>query len=113
MNRFPRLFSTLKLGPYVLKNRIESAPMGVHGTPEGYITPEGTAYYELRARGGAAIVMGYEDYQELMPVLEDVRDMPESEGKLPHPLREYLAEQRQSGAWVPGSAVVEGSEITG
>jgi len=30
--------------------------MGVHGTPEGYITPEGTAYYELRAKGGAAIV---------------------------------------------------------
>ena len=56
MNRFPRLFSTMRLGPYVLKNRIESAPMGVRGTPEGYITPEGTAYYELRARGGAAIV---------------------------------------------------------
>ncbi len=30
--------------------------MGVHGTPEGYITPEGTAYYELRAKGGVAIV---------------------------------------------------------
>lgn len=56
MNHFPKLFSTLKLGPYTLKNRIESAPMGVHGTPEGYITPEGTAYYELRAKGGAAIV---------------------------------------------------------
>ncbi|UCD44522.1 MAG: FAD-dependent oxidoreductase [Candidatus Bathyarchaeota archaeon] len=56
MDRFPRLFSPMRLGPYVLKNRIESAPMGVHGTPEGYITPEGTAYYELRAKGGAAIV---------------------------------------------------------
>jgi 2,4-dienoyl-CoA reductase-like NADH-dependent reductase (Old Yellow Enzyme family)/thioredoxin reductase len=56
MNRFPKLFSTIKVGPYVLKNRIESAPMGVRGTPEGYITPEGTAYYELRAKGGAAIV---------------------------------------------------------
>ena len=56
MNRFPKLFSPMKLGPYTLKNRIESAPMGVHGTPEGYITPEGTAYYELRAKGGAAIV---------------------------------------------------------
>ena len=56
MNHFPKLFSTMKLGPYTLKNRIEAAPMGVHGTPEGYITPEGTAYYELRAKGGAAIV---------------------------------------------------------
>ncbi|MCJ7574758.1 hypothetical protein MUO93_10950, partial [Candidatus Bathyarchaeota archaeon] len=56
MNHFPKLFSTMKLGPYTLRNRIESAPMGVHGTPEGYITAEGTAYYELRAKGGAAIV---------------------------------------------------------
>ena len=56
MNHFPKLFSTMELGPYTLKNRIESAPMGVHGTPEGYITAEGTAYYELRAKGGAAIV---------------------------------------------------------
>jgi len=46
----------MKLGPYVLKNRIEAAPMGVHGTPEGYIAAEGTACYELRAKGGAAIV---------------------------------------------------------
>jgi len=56
MNHFPKLFSTMKLGPYVLRNRIESAPMGAHGTPEGYITAESTAYYELRAKGGAAIV---------------------------------------------------------
>jgi len=56
MTRFPKLFTPMKLGPYMLKNRIESAPMGMHGTPEGYITPEGTAYYELRAKGGAAIV---------------------------------------------------------
>jgi 2,4-dienoyl-CoA reductase-like NADH-dependent reductase (Old Yellow Enzyme family)/thioredoxin reductase len=56
MDRFPKLFSPMKLGPFMLRNRIESAPMGVHGTPEGYITPEGAAYYELRAKGGAAIV---------------------------------------------------------
>ncbi len=40
----------------MLKNRIEAAPMGAHGSPDGYITREGTAYYELRAKGGAAIV---------------------------------------------------------
>jgi 2,4-dienoyl-CoA reductase-like NADH-dependent reductase (Old Yellow Enzyme family)/thioredoxin reductase len=56
MNHFPTLFSTMKLGPYVLRNRIEAAPMGAHGTPEGYMTSENTAYYELRAKGGAAIV---------------------------------------------------------
>jgi hypothetical protein len=41
-------------------------------------------------------VMGYEDYQELMALLEDledVRDMLESEGEPTRPLREYLAEQ--------------------
>ncbi|MFA9495147.1 MAG: FAD-dependent oxidoreductase [Candidatus Bathyarchaeota archaeon] len=46
----------MKLGPFTLKNRIQSAPMGVYGTPEGYLTNEGVAYYELRAKGGAAIV---------------------------------------------------------
>jgi 2,4-dienoyl-CoA reductase-like NADH-dependent reductase (Old Yellow Enzyme family)/thioredoxin reductase len=30
--------------------------MGMHGTPEGYMTAENAAYYELRAKGGAAIV---------------------------------------------------------
>ena len=56
MTHFPKLFSTMKLGPYVLRNRIEAAPMGAHGSPDGYLTPENTAYYELRAKGGAAIV---------------------------------------------------------
>lgn len=56
MTHFPKLFSTMKLGPYVLRNRIEAAPMGAHGSPDGYLTPENAAYYELRARGGAAIV---------------------------------------------------------
>ena len=56
MSHFPKLFSTMKLGPYTLRNRIESAPMGMHGTPEGYMTAENAAYYELRAKGGAAIV---------------------------------------------------------
>jgi len=45
--------------------------------------------------------MGYEDYQELMALLEDledVRDMLESEGEPTRPLREYLAERAQPGA---------------
>jgi len=56
MKYFPNLFTPMKLGPYMLRNRIEAAPMGAHGSPDGYITPEGVAYYELRAKGGAAIV---------------------------------------------------------
>ena len=56
MTRFPHLFSPMKLGPFTLRNRIQSAPMGYYGTPEGYLTKYGAAYYELRAKGGAAIV---------------------------------------------------------
>lgn len=46
----------MKLGPLTLRNRIQSAPMGYYGTPEGYLTKDGAAYYELRAKGGASIV---------------------------------------------------------
>jgi len=58
--------------------------------------------FVIQQRGHpAAVVMGYEDYQELMTLLEDledIRDMLESEGEPTRPLREYLAEQGQSGA---------------
>ena len=49
----------------------------------------------------AAAAMGYENYQELMALvedLEDIRDMLESEGEPTRPLREYLAERGHSGA---------------
>ena len=47
-----------------------------------------------------AVVMDYEDCQELMALLEDledIRDMLESEGEPTRPLREYLVEREQSG----------------
>jgi prevent-host-death family protein len=53
--------------------------------------------FVIHQRGNpAAVVMGYEDYQELMALLEDledVRDMLESEGEPTRPLRDYLAER--------------------
>jgi prevent-host-death family protein len=53
--------------------------------------------FVIQQRGDpAAVVMGYEDYQELIAFLEDledVRDMLESKGEPTRPLREYLAEQ--------------------
>jgi prevent-host-death family protein len=53
--------------------------------------------FVIQQRGDpAAVVMGYEDYQELIAFLEDledVRDMLESECEPTRPLREYLAEQ--------------------
>ena len=57
MQKFPNLFSPLKVGPLTLKNRIEVAPMGVsHGSPDGYLTTENLAEFELRAKGGSAII---------------------------------------------------------
>lgn len=58
MNRkFPNLFSPLKLGGITMKNRIISAPMTYPMlTADGCLTPEAIAFYELRAKGGAAVV---------------------------------------------------------
>lgn len=55
MNTYPHLFSPLKVGPLVLKNRIESAPMGASGTVPFY-TREAIELYGTIAKGGAAIV---------------------------------------------------------
>jgi len=60
--------------------------------------------FVIQQRGDpAAVVMGYQDYEALMQLLEDledIRDMLESEGEPTRPLREYLAERGQSGAEV-------------
>jgi len=54
---FPNLFSPLTLGGLVMRNRIMSAPMTYPIlTADGCLTPEASAFYELRARGGAAVV---------------------------------------------------------
>ncbi|TET52311.1 MAG: type II toxin-antitoxin system Phd/YefM family antitoxin [Anaerolineales bacterium] len=53
--------------------------------------------FVIQQRGeAAAVVMGYEDYRDLMRLLEDledVRDMLQSEGEGTRPLSEYLAER--------------------
>ena len=55
--KFPNLFSPLKVGGLTLKNRIISAPMTFPIlTSDGCLTPEAIAFYELRAKGGAAVV---------------------------------------------------------
>jgi 2,4-dienoyl-CoA reductase-like NADH-dependent reductase (Old Yellow Enzyme family)/thioredoxin reductase len=51
------LFSPLKIGGLILKNRIISAPMGAHSlTAEGYFSPEAIEQYEILAKGGAGAV---------------------------------------------------------
>ena len=55
--KYPNLFSPLKIGGLTMKNRIISAPMTYPIlTSDGCLTPEAAAFYELRAKGGAAVV---------------------------------------------------------
>lgn len=58
--------------------------------------------FVIQQRGDpAAVVMGYEDYQELMALLEDLedlQDMLKSGGEPARLLREYLIERGQSCA---------------
>lgn len=56
MSNYPNLFSPIKIGPLTLKNRIEAAPMGSEPNTSGFLSEQNLAAYELRARGGAAIV---------------------------------------------------------
>ena len=55
--RFPHLCAPLQLGPLTLRSRMCSAPMGFPDLMEdGCLTEGAIAFYENRARGGAAVV---------------------------------------------------------
>ena len=57
MKSYSNLLSPIKIGPLTLKNRIEAAPMALSNlTPQGYLTPENIDVFELKAKGGAAII---------------------------------------------------------
>jgi 2,4-dienoyl-CoA reductase-like NADH-dependent reductase (Old Yellow Enzyme family)/thioredoxin reductase len=57
IRKYPSLCSPLKIGNVILRNRMVSAPMAFPDiTAEGYVTKEAAAFYELRAKGGAAAV---------------------------------------------------------
>jgi len=58
MNRkYPNLCQPITLGRTTFRNRMFSAPMGgTDITNDGCIGPKSTAFYELRAKGGAAAV---------------------------------------------------------
>lgn len=55
--KYPHLCSPITVGGMTFRNRMFSAPMGgTDITNDGCIGPKSTAFYELRARGGAAAV---------------------------------------------------------
>ncbi len=57
MIKFPYLFSPIVLGGVTYKNRIFSAPITFRDlSGEGELTAQAAAFYELRAKGGAAEV---------------------------------------------------------
>ncbi|MDR1589570.1 MAG: NAD(P)/FAD-dependent oxidoreductase [Oscillospiraceae bacterium] len=53
---FPHLFTPLKFGALVSKNRIFSAPMGGGSGADGHLSAEGILTYEELARGGVGVV---------------------------------------------------------
>lgn len=54
---YPNLFKPITIGNITFKNRIFSAPTSLNwGAVDGNLTPETIAYYELKAKGGAAVV---------------------------------------------------------
>ncbi len=55
--KYPNLAKPIKIGKLTLRNRIMAAPLSlIDLTPEGFITQDARAVYELRAAGGAAVV---------------------------------------------------------
>jgi 2,4-dienoyl-CoA reductase-like NADH-dependent reductase (Old Yellow Enzyme family)/thioredoxin reductase len=55
---FDILFQPIRLGNYKLKNRLVMQPIGTnYATSDGFVTEQMKAYYEERARGGAALVI--------------------------------------------------------
>ena len=55
--KYPNLRKPITLGRTTFRNRMFSAPMGgTDITNDGCIGPKSTAFYELRAKGGAAAV---------------------------------------------------------
>lgn len=57
IHRFPHLCQPITIGRVTFRNRMFSAPMGgTDITNDGCIGPKSTAFYELRAKGGAGAV---------------------------------------------------------
>ena len=57
IRKYPHLSSPITIGRTTFRNRIFSAPMGgTDITNDGCIGPKSAAFYELRAKGGAAAV---------------------------------------------------------
>ena len=58
MTQHPHLLSPGRIGSLALRNRILMCPMGDdQASDDGYVTEQQVAYFEARARGGAALLL--------------------------------------------------------
>lgn len=59
--KYPHLFSPIVLGNTLFRNRIFASPTGYQNlNGDGYLNEGAAAYYERKARGGAASVTSFE-----------------------------------------------------
>ena len=55
MNKYPHLFSPIKIGNTTVKNRIFMPPLSTNLGNKGYVTDELVAHYRARAKGGVGL----------------------------------------------------------
>ena len=55
MNQYPHLFSPIKIGETVVKNRIFMPPLSTNLGNKGYVTDELVEHYKARAKGGVGL----------------------------------------------------------
>lgn len=56
-SKYPHLFSPIKIGNIVIKNRIESSPIAIPNDSPDFASMENMISYELRARSGAGLIV--------------------------------------------------------
>ncbi len=56
-NKYPHLFSPLRVGNLVIKNRIEASPIAIPNDSPEFASMENMVSYELRARSGAGLIV--------------------------------------------------------
>ncbi len=57
MNRYPHLFSPIKIGETTVKNRIFMPPISTNLADKGYVTEELIQHYTARAKGGVGLIV--------------------------------------------------------
>lgn len=56
-DKYPHLFSPIKIGNVIIKNRIESSPIAIPNDSPRFASMENMISYELRARSGAGLIV--------------------------------------------------------